>query len=279
MSILAAAVVQIIGLAVLRNDSEMNGMHVVLPRVAAASHVESHSAILVFKTSDRVDDGSEWASFPLTPLPGYSYVKLKGERIRFIVNGENPLATIPTALPRLTNGCTAMIKLSKGFRPRRYAAAAAVVLIPKGNASACLGTPHGRIDTRISMANSGNYRVIANRKKITLRDNALIMILNVATTWVEGTDATTLPSDAHHSRVYFHMALETLQARETCSLHRTAESIEPCDSAQFAPAIMNNSGVFELTAAIDHSSYQTYSDFPLGVMPSSTFECSNTQWP
>lgn len=266
MNILAAALVQVIGLAVLRDEPQMGGMHVILPSVTESSHVEPHSAILVFKNSDRVDDGGEWPSSPLTPVPGYSYVALRGERIRFFVNGTNRRARIPAALPHLArNNCPSMSQLHAGYQPPAYAAAAGVALIPRGFVRACRADApgvQGRIDTKVTIANTGNYEVVAGNKAITLRNNALVMIVNAPTAWVEGTRGDTLSHTAH-SQVYFTMAGNPLGVLtlSRCMLKPPA-FVSTCTSVFFA---LRGRGS---------------SNFPPSIpMPQTTFECSNTQWP
>ena len=270
MNILAAVVVQIIGLAVLRTEPQLGGMHVVLPSVGT-SHVEPHSAILVFKNDQRVATVA-WPIHLLKPMPGYSYVKLDGERIRFIVNGRNVPARIPKVLPHLKASCLLMSDLSEGYRPPGYEAAAAVAMIPRGNSSACRN-PNDRIDTQVRIANKGNFRVVGRSKSITLRDGAVVMIVNLPTAWVEGRDQHAHPE--LHSQVYFHMARQASTARGKCALQRS-HNVDPCNSG-FKPPVAKNPGVFHLAAPIDPSDPPTPTD--IGSIPSTTFECSNTQWP
>lgn len=274
MNTLASVVVQIIGLAVLRTEPQLGGMHVVLPSVITeSSHVEPHSAILVFKDDKRVG-GNNWPSFKLKPMPGYSYVKLNGERIRFKVNGTNAPAKIPAVLPHLRQSCSLMRDLSDGYRPPGYRAAAAVVMIPNGASSACRNT-NERIDTRVQMVNTGNFQVVGFHKSLTLRDGAVVMIVNLPTAWVEGVKGKKVPS-ALHSHVYFHMARLASTARGECALQRS-QNVDPCNSPRFNPPVAKHPGVIHLAAPIDPSGTPTHPD--IGSIPSTTFECSNTQWP
>lgn len=280
MNVLAAAFVQIIGLAVLRNECEVGGMHVILPSVGtASSHVESHSAILVFREDARVRrrfiDGSEWPSFPLKPMPGYSYVKLKRDRIGFIVNGANRLAEIPAGLPHLKQSCALMAELSEGYQPPEYRAAAAVVMIPNGTTSACRSA-NGRVDTRVRMNNTGNFHVVAGNKRITLRDDAAVMIVNLPTTWVEDAPAETKFSPELHSRVYFHMGSMAPAAREMCAL-KPAEGVEPCNSPRADVPVPRRPRFVRFLRSLFVHQPPRYPE--VGALEATTFECSNTQWP
>ena len=272
MKVFAAVVVQIIGLAVLRNESEMGGMHVVLPSIAQSSLVEPHSAILIFKKTDRVDDGSEWTRYELKPMPGYSYVELKGERIRFIVTGTNAPAVIPALLPRLTESCNVM-NLSAGYQPPAYTASAAVAKIPKGSADACRNS-NGRIDTRVRIVNKGNFHIVACDKDITLRDGARVIIANVPTAWVESETPDGKKSLPHlHSSVYASMASE----RSTCQLQPVI-GVATCGSPRFEPPVAGRRAV--RIAAND--AHRNNPQVPQGLETLklfTTFECSNTQWP
>ena len=274
MKVFAAVVVQIIGLAVLRNESELGGMHVVLPSIAQASLVERHSAILIFKDTDRVDDGNEWTRHALKPMPGHSYVELKGERIRFLVNGTNPPAVIPALLPRLTASCNVMTQLSAGYQPPDYAAAAAVARIPKGSANACRND-NGRIDTRVRMVNTGNFHIVACDKSITIRDGARVIIANVPTAWVESETAEGKKELRHlHSSVYFQMAA---QSRIGCHLQHV-ENVDECDPPRPKPPVAPRRDV-HIAAAVVHRGNP---EAPYGIATLkafTTFECSNTQWP
>jgi hypothetical protein len=280
MNVLAAALVQIIGLAVLRNECEVGGMHVILPSVGtASSHVESHSAILVFREDARVHrrfvDRSEWQSFPLKPMPGYSYVKLTRDRVGFIVNGANGLAEIPAGLPHLERSCPLMEELSQGYQPPEYSAAAAVVMIPNGTTSACRSA-NGRIDTRVWMNNTGNFHVVAGNKRITLRDDAVVMIVNLPTTWVEDAPEETKFPPELHSRVYFHMASMAPAARDTCAL-KPAQDVESCNSPRADVPVLRRPRVFHF---LRNLVVREPPDYPeIGALEATTFECSNTQWP
>ena len=282
MNILAGVVVQIIGLAVLRNDCQL-GMHVVLPRIEGLD-VESHTAILAFKTAARVDAGNDWPSQQLIPLPGYSYVSLNGERIRFIVNGANPQAEIPAMLPHLKRSCSRMNELSEGYQPPAYTAAAAVALIPKGVTDACRAiAPNidNRIDTRVSIANTGPYQVVACNKSITLRDDAVVAIINAPTAWLQAAAGSRVSHP--HSEAYFGMGrniANTMGQQITmCALERPGP-VPPCATSRI-DAHLPHSGVAPAALAAALPVSVLWIPSPQDTFPVSftTFECSNTQWP
>lgn len=284
MNILAAVVVQIVGLAVLRDEPQLGGMHVVLPTVVTEStHVESHAAILVFKDADRVNHENQWPSHEFKPSPGYSYVTLKGERIRFIVNGANAPAKIPAELPHLKESCARMEELSEGYQPPAYGAATAVVLLPKGNASACRTTSdvNGRIDTRVKMVNTGNFQVAACNKIITLRDRAVVSIVNAPTAWIEGAKST-LASSFPHFNAYFAMAPppSALEPRKTCTLFRPAK-VDTCTPLDLYGPFKPDApvAIHHLIAAAAPPVPPDTPDPRRHGVPMATFECSNTQWP
>ncbi|HYI11862.1 MAG TPA: hypothetical protein VEK57_22590 [Thermoanaerobaculia bacterium] len=258
----AQAFVQIIGIAALHNEPGM-GVQVILPRVgtAANAHTVSHTAILVFRTADRVEKGTSWCSKPLPAVSGYSYVQLNGERIWLIVNGSNSLAAIPPALPHLTTNCPSMQMLRPGYQPPDYESAAAVLSIPRGVMRACRAIAQGvqgRIDTRVTLNNNGNFRVVAgNRKVLTLKDDSMLMVVNAPTAWVEGSKGPTL-KHVSHANAYFAMAVE--QSAQ-CSLGAPGP-VSDCIVA-FAPV--------PGSPAVPH--------FPAIPLPFKTYECSNTQWP
>lgn len=282
MNILAAVVVQIIGLAVVRDERQMGGMHVVLPTVVTeSSQVESHSAILVFKDADHVKYENQWPWQAFEGDSGYSYVTLEGERVRFVLNGRNATAKIPAELPHLRQPC--MEELSEGYQPPAYGAAAAVVLLPRGDTKACRNPDtHGRIDTRVWMVNTGNFQVVAGNKSITLRDRAVIAIINAPTEWIERGTSTAKMS-APHSRAYFAMA----QARPAwnapkCTLRPPAK-IKTCPSLDFYTPPVNPAdlpvAMHHLAAAAAQDGRPDLPDTGGHGVPMATFECSNTQWP
>jgi hypothetical protein len=267
MNILAAAFVQIIGLAVVRDDCQL-GMHVVLPRVPV--HIESHTAILAFRNCDRLDDGNDWPSQPLIPLPGYSYVSLNGAQIRFIVNGTNPRAEVPAFLPHLKRSCSRMDQLREGYRLPAYTSAAAVVLIPNGLTDAC-ATAAGRIDTRVTIANTGNYQVTSCEKSVTLRDEAVVAIINAPTTWLHGEPGQKVPHA--HSDAYFAMGRNptSLELGVVCALERPSPA--QCTTSR-VDGSAGGAVAFSVPTTVSDRPYR-----PEFSLPNITFECSNTQWP
>jgi hypothetical protein len=284
MTILAAVLVQIIGLAVARTEPQLGGMHVVLPTVVTeSSNVESHAPILVFKDADHVKYENQWPWHPFKPASGYSYVTLRGERVRFIMNGRNATATIPKELPHLKDSCTRMETLSDGYQPPAYGAAAAVVLLPRGDATACRMTSdmNGRIDTRVRMVNSGNFQVVAGNKSITLRDGAVIAIVNAPTEWIEG-GLSTAAISAPHFNAYFAMAQTRSVSSKTCTLLRPAK-VKTCPPLDFYRPPVNPAdlpiAMHHLIAAAAPGGGQNPPDNRIPPKPMATFECSNTQWP
>lgn len=278
MNILAAVIVQVIGLAVLRNESELGGMHAVLPAVTgAAGGVESHEAILVFKKSDHVNN-TNWTLYELDQSPEYRYVKLKGERVRFIVNGANVRAKIPKELPHLQNICARMQELREGYEPPAYAAAASVVMLPHGEASACkTNSLNGRIDTRVMLLNTGQFQVTSCDKLLTLRDGAVVSIVNAPVSWI---DQHKVSSGKHipHSNVYISMSPEPSPRaeRESCQLVRPARVARCPELNNFKPEMLatGHDVLHHLIAPRgggDHT--------PVQPAAGLTFECSNTQWP
>ncbi len=156
MKLLAFAFVQIIGLAVVRNDPK-RGVEVVLPRVEVEGAVQ-HTAVIIYQTSDLLAQKG-WRPKKLLPVPGYSYVPLNGERIQLKVNSRNQRASVPAGLPHLTKGCAAMHTLKSGYQPPEYKSAVAVLSIPDGELSACRAKApnvYGRIDTRVKLENAGS---------------------------------------------------------------------------------------------------------------------------
>jgi len=258
--ILASAFVQLVGLVVL-HDQPKAGVRAILPK--AEHHVESHTAIVAFKTTDLVNK-TGWTSSNLTAVAGgkYSYVVLHGEHISFEVNGRNERAAVPKKLPSLTKNCRAMTSLDPGYLPP-YKLASAVVLIPVGTLDTCRArtqNSEGRIDTTIALSNSGAFKLTSPGKSLTFRDNTTVLIGNVPTNWLERRAGD--PSSAPHSDAYFAMALSsTPRPGSKCSLERVT-GVPDCESAQ-ARQIANVVGPRMVPLQLFDLSY----------------ECSNTQWP
>lgn len=259
----AQAFVHIVGIAVLHREPGM-GVQIILPRVEVATtnaQPFQHTAILAFRDEDLVNKSPGWRSKKLLPVPGYSYIALNGERIWLVVNGSNNPAIIPPALPRLTAQCPSMQVLRTGYRSPDYPLAAAVLTIPRGTMQACRAIApnvNGRIDTKVTLNNVGNFRVVAGKRKVlTLKDNSLLYVANAPTAWVEGSQGPTIVH-VSHANAYFAMAAEQ---SGPCSLGNPGP-VSGCDVV-FAPA----------------PGSPPLPQFPLLPAHFRTYECSNTQWP
>lgn len=130
------------------------------------------------------------------------------------------------------------------------------------------------------MVNTGNYQVVACNKSITFRSEAVVIIGNLPTAWVEAKEADedALKHFELHSQVYFHMARMAPDARNACALRRS-QNVNPCTSPRA------DTPVARIPPIVHHLFHGINPDAPQlphhGGLPTpgSTFECSATQWP
>ena len=306
----ATATLRIVGLASVMHINPGNpGIDVVMPRVQSVSSrnavmlhpIGNHVPILVFPTKALAETPSGWEPKPFDDE--FSYISLDGEHVQFTLNADNPTATVPPQLPKLTNGCrwsgiqsgriqqvaktkrtkggqplnAAPPPLTEGYLPPAYPDAAAVLNIPYGETSACYAHVKDktltRIDTNVVWRTNGRVTVIGkkegNVKELTLDSerlegqHLLIVAGNVPAYLVEN-KGTTYYMDAGHYAAYYNMLVA--DGRGNCVRGGgTGEEIKSCEEPSF---IRIGSSHVRVVSPPPPQSF--------GIM---TAECSNSQYP
>lgn len=198
------------------------GEPVAAPLHTQRRHIEDHVAVLIFPQSI-YDTNVNWAKpTPLPSDPGYGYVKLDGERVRFLTGlPDQALKTGELYLPGLTGLCPTMGSLKAEYQPP-YSGAAAVIDLPQGEAYACHTSV--RVDSEVRLFASNIFTISAStmraRKEIRLKTDVMVptelIVANVPVSCLsaEGckkVEATSL-AGVPHSRAYFEMATNVCDA-------------------------------------------------------------------
>jgi hypothetical protein len=293
ISLLAAkATLRVIGLATVMQGNP--GIDVVMPQVpnTEATHVEEHVAVLIVRDDELVVGSTEgWTTGRYRDRDGFTFVVLTGEDIQFLPDARNPVARVPSQLPRLTNGCRWIVPpvgpvaaaggspaidadrptdeipprppLLFTYRPPLYEAAAAVLRVPYGSTKACRAfvqkeVKRDRIDTNVVWSTGGGVTIVGKHHRRRLRlegDEVLIVAGNVPKSLL-------LPEEPHlvdtgHFKVYYTML--NPMGQQGCVRQEPA-GIQRCP---------------ESTKAIRAAPPRPVPEF----LPVFTSECSNTQYP
>src|SRR3954447_6231224 len=264
-------------IAITKPGSEM---HMVESAEQAMTHanVEEHEALLVFPRGHYNAQG--WEPKPLND--SYDYVKLSGERVRFIINGGERktertnvgamtnsgkgaavVRQTGLGLPHASGFCTNP-QLRREYTPEtNYSLAAAVVEFPGDLGSTCHKST-GRQDTVVSFDYAGTFVVEATNalttKRITFDSMALITIANVPVTVTDrnakcGGDS---PHLAEHLAAYAAMVLPCNNKTQPCTL--STWQGDDCPDTPLRPG-----GKVIVTTP-----------WPAALV---TASCSNNQWP
>jgi len=243
--------------------------------------VEEHVAMLLIRKEDyRTNVG--WEPAELVTKPTYYFVKLDGERIRFLTTGgrsqrastrllrrhvSTESQTIPhieLGVPHIEPTCCADATLRPEYRFPTYRLDAAVFDFSNGSPRAC-AVDGGRVDTLVDIDNEGTVVIEATtekgkKKSITVCGTAQLVVTNLPTDSMTGTRTCAALSHAHNM-AYGAMLLPC--RRVVPCPNRTAK-LESC--AAFYARTTNNS-----TLEIPQLPPEVYSRMDA--------QCSNTQWP
>jgi hypothetical protein len=300
MSLLAAtrATLHVIGLATMVQGNR--GIDVVMPRVnTAVPPIEEHMSILIVRNEEIVPPTSVWTTGPYSE--GFTWVDLTGEDVDFLVGASNPVAGVPLQLPHLTSGCKWMVPpepprvavgktpalraaprihesaapppLLPGYRAPLYKAAAAVLRVPYGVATACRASvrdePRARIDTRVAWSTGGEVTIIGKRHhgRLRLRGTEILIVAgNVPKYFLfPEEELHRHHTDKGHFRAYYTMLSIPGQAR--CAYQEPAGTIPSCPESTIRAVHVGNDGLPGVTRPVPQ------------IMFLITSECSNSQYP
>lgn len=204
------AIIQFIGI-VLFTTSVANdpGMHAILPRIGHAHApggpsqaqesfvhgVEDHLALIIYREEDRLHNVGGW-KMTGTLAHGWEYVRLNGEDVQFLTNGENGKPALPPMLPRVgaAPSCltTQPLTLRPEFQPP-YKGAAGVIDLRAGLLDTCktkfLTSSDVRIDVRMRVQTEGALVIVGRKpneraKTISLDGDAVVYVVNVPPEYV-----------------------------------------------------------------------------------------------
>jgi len=263
-----------------------------VPRVQR--HVEDHVALLLFPNESYVADVNWKPQSDAVNNPGYSFVRLDKERIRFQTDIPNTATSLQNLrLPRMQKDCCKTMNLDKNYLPP-YKGAAAVVDIAQGDVNACqVGSIYGRnrLDTEIALKSNNGLLTIAATigtatKEIRLKPNSSgridVIVANVPASYLKNQfdpKPETALDGVPHYHTYYDMGGATtatcnLSLLDWWSIHQNDQpSIQSCSLTKY-PKMLG-------TQSVDNN--PTLSAQARGGPPPSptsfNFECSNTQWP
>ena len=191
-----------------------------LPADAAMNQtqVEEHAAVLLIPINDYVSS-SNWAPTVLeNHQPTSLYVKLDGERIRFITNVRTTVPTERTEIMPsrsstdlgLTHQCC---DLRKEYTPEDGSLAAALVDFSNGVPKVCSqdvpeqAVQMRRRDTNVYIANGGTLIIEATtkenvKKRITVRGNTQLVLANIPSKLIPGSSQCSVNGVLMHEVAY-----------------------------------------------------------------------------
>jgi len=270
------------------------GVKAILPRVVhqhtatmdVVPHVQDHQAALVFP-ADSLVSHREWEPADLPTDPGFKFVLLDGEQVRFLTHGaaNEPARLDGLKLPKLEEQLCPGKTLRAEFQAP-YSGAAAVIALPQGAVHACLSVPaesQGRLDTQVKLQTDGTLVIAAitpnGTKELTLRPRQPsgrieLMVANLpASFFGEERIADNERAVLSHANAYYAMIGASGDADCPLKIRDWWDQLDPvgiplCGTGMF-PALRSTSMAGNATLPIDPSISTTGADF----------ECSNNQWP
>ena len=244
--------------------------------------VEEHVAMLVIPKKDYLANVG-WKPSTLETMPDHYYVKLNGERIRFISTasgGKTQQAStrvmrgrlstesraqpdIELGVPHIQQSCCADPTLRPEYLFPTYRLDAAVFDFSNGSPRAC-ALSGGRIDTVVDIDNEGAVIIEATieegKKSITVRGTAQLLATNLPTDSMTG--IRTCKANHAHNAAYAAMLLP---CRRIVACPTRTPKVESCETIVMLRA--NDPPRREITP-VPRRFYQRVDA-----------QCSNTQWP
>jgi hypothetical protein len=273
----------------------------------ALTQVEEHWGFIAFKTCDYISSKG-WAPTGLEALPGYLYVRLDGEQIRFAGTTTPPPNPTPSSdrrqplpndfgatlgpalnLPHM-QPCCEKPGLWPEYLPPRYELAEAVFdLSTATRVTNGVGeNTNNRADTMVTVANNGVLEIVGSKngkeKVLRLNGTAQVMVGHLPPDFILGGSPKSGPP---HCLAYSAMLVvrnSTCAKRAGCDATAAANRLT-CD-AQYVTQPPNGTGHSHINImareGIDSGS-TTASDttVPGDIRDQLRFDeqCSNTQWP
>jgi hypothetical protein len=266
--LLAAAVIEFVGLCMFKAGDAKYPVHVVLPNVQQTTTTHQHAGPVAGQKDIQLVQNDKrrftpvitmdqhtaiiawlgppiaavnWTPQTLKPVPQYQYVELKGEQIRIVASTANDRPTIPQTLPRVTYQCGAQRLIAPDYSAPNYAKAAGVVKIEAGDLFSCRprinGIPASRVDTRLRYRTNGPIVIETLTKpvkRLTLKAADLVVIGNVPTVWVNSAPNTamSLHGEAGHYQGFYTMLTG---AGVGCQHQQSSAPECPDDGPEFSP--------------------------------------------
>src|ERR1044072_8065958 len=245
------AVIQIIGIFLMSYQIVPGSLVAVAPRIScptekevkadtaafamSSTGIEAHEALLVFPQR-QYKSNEDWAPKAYPGRPGQLYVKLDGEKIRFItgvVTRDTPDGPADLRLPHVYGECCKDAELRPEYMPPDYSGAAAVLDLSNGRIDTCtVGT---RADTVVNIANKGSLTVEGTKgnrtKRITFSGDVYLVFANVP---VDATE----PKAACHSKTPHYKAYGAMA--------RACNKSVPCTTGKGDPVACEQSPMYRM---------------------------------
>lgn len=261
----------------------------ILPSVPQPGPVEAHSAFIAFRGSDYVAaESSGWNVIDLN-RDGLKYVELHNQ------NGSAEVITFETSarndrvqwdkgqnqLPRIRDilGGGSHSLAAKYTDP--YPGAEAVVMMPQGTLKACVAGTTGtdqRVDTQATLNTNGKFVIRSGAKKLTLTitPGSVVTIANVPPSWRDSLTASGVRSAPHYN-VYCGMAADT---QHPCYKPTVSPLLEQCFIGTGSFMMLSPRGhQHNSSASLQQSTARQAASGAHNGTATTSFECSNTQWP
>lgn len=234
-----------------------------------ASHVETHTAMIVFHGQYSVEGWTVEDLPPTTEGLKWKYVRLSGETLSLQPSVSTPLTSTTLALPHVADMVPPSSTLAAGYE-RPYPSAAAVLDIRDGVVTPCTqdieGKVKDRVDTKIHLLTDGWLTIsggTGKSLKLYTTSSKPIYIANVPLRYVTQTNLDQA-YDTNHYEVYCAMMSGTVSQCKEPTL----------------PSADRPSGCGDSTMRMTGSQPNGGDGGPqLPPVMLTSFECSNTQWP
>ena len=260
----------------------------VVGQVGGLGDVESHTAFIAFRKSDRLAVKG-WTPKAMPGQPDYEYIVLSGETVTFETQGSPKLTTAPK-LPKVR--CCTGLKLRRDVAASSASSVAATFVLTRGRANTCNSIPHAgagsdpRVDTKLRLNNTGTLRIAGRKagevtRTLTVRGNATVYVGNLPSQLVLTNPLHHQPpvphGNAHHHLAYQNMFTHHPTAIAACQFPAPGDDVQRdrCGGVDF------RFGDFDGKAGhlLDISGGHPTDPPDKKPKPAVNSECSNSSWP
>jgi hypothetical protein len=248
------------------DDSVAGGSQPLTPSATHSLLFDPHVALIIFKDKDLLDV-SGWSVKRLES--GFLSIELTGEHLTFAGYLPNQNVSRSLSLGRVT-GST---QLRPEYMAPAYSDAAAVFKIPNTDIAACASQPIDpakpfpflvRVDTEVTLRNSGQLIIKSGAKSLTVIGNAVVTFANTPLPFAD--HQATATNGVPHNGVYCTMTTGSA----------------PCDVAFPSQQDMTLHPIgrcHDATMVMEGGTVARFPAVPHRIDSLVDFACSNTQWP